>query len=95
MTPDELRSLKEMVRNKTDLGHVQSSNVVRLMVIKNQIDKGHHSAALHGLLEFVMRSSDLGPSKWCLDDLTKLLNTGSKDFDTARILIDGLYEDEV
>lgn len=94
MTPKERESIKQMVRDKTGVGHAGSTNVVRLMEIKNSIDGDQVRAALYGLLEFVMRDADLGSVRY-LDDLTKLLNTGGKGFDTARILIDGLDEDEV
>ncbi|AGY47608.1 hypothetical protein Maynard_91 [Salmonella phage Maynard] len=95
MTPEQRRSVKVMVKGKTQLSYVQSANVVRLMEVKNDIDNSRFQSALYGLLEFVLRQADLGPV-YTLDDLTKLLNTGGETFDTARILIDGgLEEDEV
>lgn len=95
MTPTERSSIKEMIRDKACVGHTQSENILRLMVIKNDIDNSRFQTVLYGMLEFISRSSDLGPVG-TLDDLTKLLNTGGETFDTARILIDGgPEEDEV
>ncbi|WPH64515.1 hypothetical protein [Escherichia phage YX22] len=95
MTPSERSSIKEMIRDKACVDHTQSENILRLMVIKNDIDNSRFQSALYGLLEFVLRQADLGPVG-TLDDLTKLLNTGGETFDAARILIDGgPEEDEV
>lgn len=95
MIPSERSSIKEMIRDKAFVGHTQSENILRLMVIKNDIDNSRFQSALYGLLEFVLRQADLGPVG-TLDDLTKLLNTGGETFDAARILIDGgPEEDEV
>lgn len=95
MTTSERSSIKEMIRDKACVGHTHSENILRLMVIKNDIDNSRFQSALYGLLEFVLRQADLGPVG-TLDDLTKLLNTGGETFDTARILIDGgPEEDEV
>lgn len=95
MTPVQRSSIKEMIRSKVDVGHVKSENILRLMEVKNHIDNGRFQSALYGMLEFITRSSDIGSVRY-LDDLTKLLNTGGKGFDTARILIDGgPEEDEV
>lgn len=95
MTPSERSSIKKMIRDKACVDHTQSENILRLMVIKNDIDNSRFQSALYGLLEFVLHQADLGPVG-TLDDLTKLLNTGGKTFDAARILIDGgPEEDEV
>lgn len=95
MTPSERSSINEMIRDKACVDHTQSENILRLMVIKNDIDNSRFQSALYGLLEFVLRQADLGPVG-TLDDLTKLLNTGGETFDAARILIDGgPEEDEV
>lgn len=95
MTPSERSSIKEMIRDKACVDHTQSENILRLMVIKNDIDNSRFQTALYGVLEFISRSSDLGTVRY-LDDLTKLLNTGGETFDAARILIDGgPEEDEV
>ena len=93
MTPSERSSIKEMIRDKACVGYTQSENILRLMVIKNDIDNSRFQSALYGLLEFVLRQADLG-SVGTLDDLTKLLNTGGETFDTARILIDGRPEED-
>lgn len=86
--------LNIMVSNKLNLDSRQTNSVVKLMVIKNDIDKGNITSALNGILGFILRESDLGPVHE-IDDLTKMLNTSGEDFDSARVLIDGINKDEV
>lgn len=95
MTREQESELFAMVLEATDLRTGQVDSVIELMKIKNHIDHGCQRAALVGLLEFVLRTADLGPVR-TTDDLTKLLNTGvSGKFDSARILINGIDENEV
>lgn len=95
MNKEERNAVKSMIRDKACVGHKQSEDILRMMVVKNDIDNGRFQSALYGILELISRSSDLGTVRY-LDDLTKLLNTGGETFDTARILIDGgPKEDEV
>lgn len=94
MKKDEELALFSMVRSEVETGFRETDAIIDLMKVKNDIDNERYKTALYGLLEFVLRSADLGPVD-TLDDLTKLLNTGGEGFDTARILIDGGPEEEV
>ena len=95
MKKDEELALFSMVLSEAETGFRKTDAIIDLMKVKNDIDNERYKTALYGLLEFVLRSADLGPVD-TLDDLTKLLNTGGEGFDTARILIDGgPNEDEV
>ncbi|EBS2632409.1 hypothetical protein DRX00_11640 [Salmonella enterica subsp. enterica serovar Gatuni] len=93
MKKDEELALFSMVRSEVETGFRETDAIIDLMKVKNDIDNERYKTALYGLLEFVLRQSDLGPVD-TLDDLTKLLNTGGETFDTARILIDGGPEDD-
>ncbi|AFU64215.1 hypothetical protein FDI91_gp076 [Salmonella phage STML-13-1] len=95
MTKEQELALFSMVHSNVELSFRQVDSIIDLMKIKNSIDNDHLRTALLGLLEFVLRGSDLGPVN-DIDDLTKLLNTGGDGFDTARILINcGPNKEEV
>ncbi|QPX74293.1 hypothetical protein [Salmonella phage FrontPhageNews] len=69
MTKEQELALFSMVRSNVKLSFRQVDSIIDLMKIKNSIDNDHLRTALLGLLEFVLRGSDLGPVN-DIDDLT-------------------------
>lgn len=91
--PASFLRVKNEVKAITGCTNVESTTITMMLQAKNAIDNGS-SSAMEVLLALIIRKYGIHMVS-DVDDLTKLLNTSGQEYDSLRIFMNGIKEDEV